>query len=129
MVRAYSFIPLYYTLVIIPLLATSFSIFRRMEEDFMGLYLVRKRFQSDMCLVRKSESLINTFLFCLQKDDNLKLCLVSNSKVVEIGRMQPSRCTVIFAIYGVNTKYNLCHTKIKVLSMLFISCRLHTRCI
>ena len=35
----------------------------------MGLYLVRKQFQSDMCLVRKSESLINTFLFCLQKDD------------------------------------------------------------
>ena len=73
MVRAYSFIPLYYTLVIVPLLATSFSIFRRMEEDFMGLYLLRKQFQSDMCLVRKSKSLINTFLFCLQKDDNLEL--------------------------------------------------------
>ena len=33
----------------------------------MGLYLVREQFQSDMCLVRKSESLINTFLFCLQR--------------------------------------------------------------
>ena len=63
MVRTYSFIPLYYTLVIVPL----------MEEDFMGLYLVREQFQSDMCLVRKSKSLINTFLFCLQKDDNLEL--------------------------------------------------------
>ena len=39
----------------------------------MGLYLVREQFQSDMCLVRKSELLINTFLFCLQKDDNLEL--------------------------------------------------------
>ena len=73
MVRTYSFIPLYYTLVIIPVIVTSFSIFRRMKEDFMGLYLVREQFQSDMCLVRESESLINTFLFCLQKDDNLEL--------------------------------------------------------
>ena len=39
----------------------------------MGLYLVREQFQSDMYSVRKSESLINTFLFCLQKDDNLEL--------------------------------------------------------
>ena len=39
----------------------------------MELYLVREQFQSDMCLVRKSESLISTFLFCLQKDDNLEL--------------------------------------------------------
>ena len=39
----------------------------------MGLYLVREQFQSYMCLVRKSESLINTFLLCLQKDDNLEL--------------------------------------------------------
>ena len=31
MVRTYSFIPLYYTLVIIPLIVTSFSIFHRME--------------------------------------------------------------------------------------------------
>ena len=62
MVRTYSFILLYYTLVIIPLIVTSFSIFHRMEEDFMGLYLVRKQFQSDMCLVRESESLINAFL-------------------------------------------------------------------
>ena len=73
MIRTYSFIPLYYTLVIIPLIVTSFSIFHRMEYDFMELYLVREQFQSDMCLVRKSESLINTFLFCLQKDDNLEL--------------------------------------------------------
>ena len=28
----------------------------------MGLYLVREQFQSDKCLVRESESLINTFL-------------------------------------------------------------------
>ena len=39
----------------------------------MELYLVREQFQSDMCLVRKSKSLINVFLFCLQKDDNLEL--------------------------------------------------------
>ena len=31
MVRTYSFIPLYYILVVIPLIVTSFSIFRRME--------------------------------------------------------------------------------------------------
>ena len=31
MVRTYSFIPLYYTLVMIPLIVTSFSIFCRME--------------------------------------------------------------------------------------------------
>ena len=31
MVRTYSFIPLYYTLVIVPLIVTSFSIFHRME--------------------------------------------------------------------------------------------------
>ena len=63
MVRTYSFIPLYYTLVIIPVIVTSFSLFRRMKEDFMGLYLVREQFQSDMCLVREFESLINIFLF------------------------------------------------------------------
>ena len=73
MVRTYSFIPLYYTLVIIPVIVASFSVFCRMKEDFMELYLVREQFQSDMCLVRESKSLINTFLFCLQKDDNLEL--------------------------------------------------------
>ena len=62
MVRTYSFIPLYYTRVIIPVVVTSFSIFHRMKEDFMELYLVREQFQSDMCLVRESESLINAFL-------------------------------------------------------------------
>ena len=31
MVRTYSFIPLYYILVVIPLIVMSFSIFRRME--------------------------------------------------------------------------------------------------
>ena len=128
MVRTYSFIPLYYTLVIIPVIVTSFSIFRRMKWDFMELYLVREQFQSDMCLVRESESLINTFLFCLQKDDNLELYLVSILEIVGIGRMKPSCYTTIFAIYGINMKYK-CHTKIKILSMLFISCRLHTRCI
>ena len=62
MVSTYSFIPLYYTLAIIPVIVTSFSIFHRMKEDFMELYLVREQFQSDMRLVRESESLINTFL-------------------------------------------------------------------
>ena len=62
MVRTYSFIPSYYILVIIPVIVTSFSIFHGMKEDFMELYLVREQFQSDMCLVRESESLINTFL-------------------------------------------------------------------
>ena len=73
MVRTYSFIPLYYILVIVPLIVASFSIFCRMEQDFMGLYLVREQFQSDMYLVRKSKSVSNAFLFCLQKDDNLEL--------------------------------------------------------
>ena len=53
MVRiAYSFILRYYTLVNVPVIVTSFSLFHRMKEDFMGLYLVREQFQSDMCLVR-----------------------------------------------------------------------------
>ena len=53
MVRnAYSFILKYYTLVHVPVVVTLFSLFRRMKEDFMGLYLVREQFQSDMCLVR-----------------------------------------------------------------------------
>ena len=53
MVRiAYSFILIYYTLVNVPKVATSFSLFHRMKEDFMGLYFVREQFQSDMCLVR-----------------------------------------------------------------------------
>ena len=73
MVRTYSFIPLYYILVIVPLIVTSLSTFRRMEEDFMGLYLVREQFQCDMYLVSKSKSISNTFLSCLQKDDNLEL--------------------------------------------------------
>ena len=46
----------------------------------MGLYLVREQFQSDMYLARKSKSISNTFLFCLQKYDNLELQLVSNFK-------------------------------------------------
>ena len=53
MVRnAYSFILRYYTLVNAPVVVTSFSLFCRMKEDFMELYLVREQFQSDMCLVR-----------------------------------------------------------------------------
>ena len=52
MVRtSYAFIPIYYTLVIVPVVVTSFSLFRRMKEDFMGLYLVREQFQSDIYLV------------------------------------------------------------------------------
>ena len=61
MVRTYSFIPLYYTLVMKPVIVTSFFLFHRMKEDFMELYLVREQFQSDMCLVREFESLINIF--------------------------------------------------------------------
>ena len=73
MVRTYSFIPLYYTLVIVPLIVILSSIFQRMEQNFMELYLVSEQFQSDMYLVRKSKSVSNAFLFCLQKDDNLEL--------------------------------------------------------
>ena len=62
MVRTYSFIPLYYTLVLIPVIVTSSSLFCRMKEDFIGLYLVREQFQSDMCLVIEFESLITIFL-------------------------------------------------------------------
>ena len=72
----YSFILGYFTLVSVPVAVTSFSLFRRMKEDFMELYLVREQFQSDMCLVRKSKS-------------------------VRIKRVQPSCCTIIFVIYGV----------------------------
>ena len=53
MVRnAYSFILRYYTLVNVPVVVTLFSIFCRMKEDFMEVYLVREQFQSDMCLAR-----------------------------------------------------------------------------
>ena len=63
MVRiAYSFILRYYTLVNVPVVVTSFSLFCRMKEDFMGLYLVREQFQSDTCLVRKCELVVDTFL-------------------------------------------------------------------
>ena len=46
----------------------------------MGLYLVREQFQSDMCLVRKSESLINMFLFCknCRDQENATLMLYHN---------------------------------------------------
>ena len=64
----------------------------------------------ELYLVRKYKSVSNALLFCLQQDDNPELRLVSNSKVVEIERIQPLCCTVIFVIYGVNTKYK-CHTK------------------
>ena len=53
MVRnGYLFILRYYTLVNVPVVVTSFSLFCRMKEDFMELYLVREQFQSDMCSVR-----------------------------------------------------------------------------
>ena len=71
MVRTYSFILSYYTLVIAPLIITSLSTFRRMEEDFMDL--VREQFQSDTYLVRRFKLISNTFLLCLQKDDNMEL--------------------------------------------------------
>ena len=71
MVRTYSFIPSYYTLVIIPLILTPLSTFHRMEEDFMDL--VREQFQSDTSLVRRFKLISNTFLLCLQKDDNMEL--------------------------------------------------------
>ena len=52
MVRiAHSFILRYYTLVNVPVVVTSFSLFRRMKEDFMGLYLVREQFQSDIDMI------------------------------------------------------------------------------
>ena len=59
---AYSFILGYYTLVNVPVVATSFSLFHRMKGDFMELYLVREQFQSDMCLVRYSKLVVYTFL-------------------------------------------------------------------
>ena len=71
MVSSYSFIPSNYTLVIVPLIVTSLSTFHRMEEDFMDL--VREQFQSDTYLVRRFISVSNTFLLCLQKDDNMEL--------------------------------------------------------
>ena len=70
MVRTYSFILIYYTLVMVPVVVTSFSLFCRMKEDFMGLYLVREQFKSDMCLVREFCIIYEYIPFCLQKDDN-----------------------------------------------------------
>ena len=67
MVRiAYSFILRYYTLVNVPVVVTSFSLFHRMKEDFMGLYLVREQ----LCLVRKSELVVYMFLSICKMDDN-----------------------------------------------------------
>ena len=63
MVRiAYLFILGYYTLVNVPVVVTAFSLFGRMKEDFMGLYLGREQFQSDMCLVRYSKLVVYTFI-------------------------------------------------------------------
>ena len=68
MVRiAYSFILGYYTLVNIPVVVISFFPFRRMEENFMGLYLVREQFQSDMCLVRYSKLVVYIYSFRVAK--------------------------------------------------------------
>ena len=39
-------------MVNVPVVVNSLSLFHRMKEDFMELYLVREQFQSDMCLVR-----------------------------------------------------------------------------
>ena len=66
----------YYTLVNVPVVITSFFPIHRMKENSMELYLVRGQFQSDI----------------IGKD---------NFKSVEIGRMQPSCCTIIFVIYGI----------------------------
>ena len=92
MVRnAYSFILRYYTPVNVPVVVTSFSLFHRMKEDFMGLYLVRE-----------SKLVIYGFLSNCRKDDNfMELYLVRKSKSVRIGRVQPSCCTIIYVIYGV----------------------------
>ena len=63
MVRiSYSFIQSYHTLVNVPVVVTSFSLFCRMKEEFMELYLVREQFQSNMCLVRYSKLVVYTFL-------------------------------------------------------------------
>ena len=49
MVRSiYSLILRYYILVNVPVVITSFFPIRRMKENFMGLYLVRGQFQSDI---------------------------------------------------------------------------------
>ena len=49
MVRSiYSFNLRYYTLVNVPVVIASFFPIHRMKENFMGLYLVREQFQSDI---------------------------------------------------------------------------------
>ena len=71
MVRnAYSSILRYYTLVNVPVIVTSFSLFHRMKKDFMELYLVREQFQSDTCLVRYSKLVVYAFLSNCREDDN-----------------------------------------------------------
>ena len=40
---------------------------------FHGIVFGKRTILNDMYLVRKSKSVSNTFLFCLQKDDNLEL--------------------------------------------------------
>ena len=71
MVRTtYSFILSYHTLVNVPVVVTSFSLFCRMKENFMELYLVREQFQSDTCLVRYSKVSGTHIPFDLQNEDN-----------------------------------------------------------
>ena len=73
MVRiTYSFILSYHTLVNVPVVVTSFSLFCRMKEDFMELYLVREQFQSDMCLE----------LYLVREQFQSDMCLVRYSKLV-----------------------------------------------
>ena len=64
------------TLVNIPAIMNSFLLVCRKEDNFMELQLVREQFQSDT----------------IGKD---------NFNSVEIGKVRPSCCTVIFVINGV----------------------------
>ena len=75
----------------------------------------------DMYLVRKSKSISSTFLLCLQKDDNFE-----NSRDQENATLMlyHNICN-IWCKYKVQMSYKV----VKILSMLFISCRLHTKCI
>ena len=61
--------------------------FRRMEEDFMELYLVREQFQSDTCLVRYSRLIVYPLLSIC------KMRIISwsyNGKKIKICRDQES---------------------------------------
>ena len=85
--------------------------FCRMKEDFMEVYLVREQFQSDTCLVRYSRLMVYPFLSIC------KMRIIHGAiigKKIKICRDQEYASLMLYC------------TKVKILGMLFISCRSDT---